>query len=1438
MKINFSQIRANGSVEKTAITKQAGRPVQIVAEPHTKLEISIEADANDQKLSSDKTKITRQGNDMLISLAGEVLVQVIDFYDADDVVLMGVEWNFSAASAVGAETTDALALAHGGAATEESASLLGGVGVWGLAFGGLAIAGGGGGGGGASDPLSAIKSTADSNHASAITTNLSDYQAAGVTGVNSSNLAAINSILKDADITSATVNTTAKLQTLVNSYNAILAAADGTAGNGTAPSATDYTNVGVNGIATTTEVSLLGSAIDAKSSADVDTAAELQALADAVQAVMTTAAGGTPAVTQAQLALLGITGVTTNNIADIVTAIVGTTDDGSGVSSLTALQTLANNVNDAPINTVPGALTVNEDTDLVITGLSVADADIAATEMLSVTLSVGHGAITVAAATGVTQSGTATAQTLTGTLADINAALAVSNAVVYRGNSDYNGSDTLTVTSNDAGHTGTDGVKTDVDTVAITVTPIPDITSIVLSATGAQNSTLNAGDVVTVTVTFDQAITVTGTPQLALNIGGTLVQANYTSGTGTTSLTFSYTIESGNTDGNGISVDANAFSTNGGTLMNAAGAAAILTHAAVTDDTRFLVDAIAPSEPVVTLNTDTALTTDFQTSNGQLDVSRLEVGATWEYSLDRGVTWHAGNGGNPVAVTTDTFVAPAGNYVAGDVRVRQTDAAGQISGEGVLSHPSSLAGVDGAFWDAYPDVLALPDGGYVVAWYGQTASGLTSDIFIQRYDSASVAVGSAHQLSGMSGNGRDADPQLAAFADGSYVVTWVGDTTDGQNYDLFVQRYDNTDVAVGSTTRLSGVSGNYTAWTPQVVTLLDGGYVVTWDEVNTDGKDDIFVQRFDSAGGLVGSVITLGGMNGNWDNMPQVAALSDGGYVVAWYNVSPQGVYESMLQRYDSANAPVGSTISLAAGYNPLVTAMNDGGYIVAWQGEAANGYDEVFVQRYDSANATVGSLQQLHGTAGDLHDFNVSVARMNDGGYVVTWQGETSDGQNDDIFVQRFDSANAAVGSIQRLAGTGGVWLDDQPQVTALDSGGYVVTWNSGTSDNGYDVFVQLFNSANMAVGGVQRLSGTPGAYDDYAISVAGLRDGGYVITWNGQTSIGHDFDIFMRRFDANGDVVSLPLVIDATGPTVSSMFISGATGMGNGTLAVGDVVSVTVTMSEDTVVTGTPKLSLNLGGVVVQASYVSDSGTSALIFTYAIEAGLNDANGISIVADSLTLNGGRLEDATGHDPLAAILTHAAVVDNASYLVDTSTPLILDLNGDGTHTVGQSAGVVFDVAADGTANRTGWVDRYDGLLALDLNHNGKIDNGGELLGSGTSLADGSKAKDGFAALRQYDVNSDGVIDAKDAVFANLNVWVDANTDGITDAGELKGLSELGIASFNLNALHAVGTENGNHVILQSSWTDTHGVAHSLADWTFTNDARPVVVANDSVILG
>lgn len=128
-------------------------------------------------------------------------------------------------------------------------------------------------------------------------------------------------------------------------------------------------------------------------------------------------------------------------------------------------------------------------------------------------------------------------------------------------------------------------------------------------------------------------------------------------------------------------------------------------------------------------------------------------------------------------------------------------------------------------------------------------------------------------------------------------------------------------------------------------------------------------------------------------------------------------------------------------------------------------------------------------------------------------------------------------------------------------------------------------------------------------------------------------------------------------------------------------------------------------------------------------------------------------------------------------------SPIVLDLNRDGVHLSGPQPAVLFDLDADGHAEQTAWTasGQDDAFLCLDRNANGRIDDGSELFGNATPLAAGGKAGNGYRALGEFDEprlggNGDGAIDATDAVFHRLSVWLDSNRDGQTDAGELRPL--------------------------------------------------------------
>ncbi|WP_346747226.1 calcium-binding protein, partial [uncultured Campylobacter sp.] len=179
-------------------------------------------------------------------------------------------------------------------------------------------------------------------------------------------------------------------------------------------------------------------------------------------------------------------------------------------------------------------------------------------------------------------------------------------------------------------------------------------------------------------------------------------------------------------------------------------------------------------------------------------------------------------------------------------------------------------------------------------------------------------------------------------------------------------------------------------------------------------------------------------------------------------------------------------------------------------------------------------------------------------------------------------------------------------------------------------------------------------------------------------------------------------------------------------------------------------------------------------------------------------------------------------------FIVD---PLALDLNGDGKIGISPApnGGAYFDHNGDGVSHRSSWISKEDGILAYDRNGNGNIDDGGELFGNFTQIKDkdGNQrlAKDGYEALKEFDSNNDGLIDNKDDKFKDLKIWQDANSNGISDEGELKSLDELGIASLSLN--HNEVNEDlggGNTLSLKGNYTKTDGTAHSMGDLNFNVD--------------
>jgi hypothetical protein len=174
--------------------------------------------------------------------------------------------------------------------------------------------------------------------------------------------------------------------------------------------------------------------------------------------------------------------------------------------------------------------------------------------------------------------------------------------------------------------------------------------------------------------------------------------------------------------------------------------------------------------------------------------------------------------------------------------------------------------------------------------------------------------------------------------------------------------------------------------------------------------------------------------------------------------------------------------------------------------------------------------------------------------------------------------------------------------------------------------------------------------------------------------------------------------------------------------------------------------------------------------------------------------------------------------------------PIILDLDGDGVEMVDLDGSPVrFDMNLDGTRDQTGWVGADDGLLVLDRNGNGVIDDAREI----SFAADDEQAVTDLEGLRFWDTNRNGFLDGGDDDFGRFQIWRDLNQNGISEANELFSLNALGIKSLNLT-LNLTGDElvsDRNVLFATSEFHRADGTTGLIGDVSFAFDPEDPMIA-------
>jgi hypothetical protein len=333
---------------------------------------------------------------------------------------------------------------------------------------------------------------------------------------------------------------------------------------------------------------------------------------------------------------------------------------------------------------------------------------------------------------------------------------------------------------------------------------------------------------------------------------------------------------------------------------------------------------------------------------------------------------------------------------------------------------------------------------------------------------------------------------VAALANGGFVVVWTNSdfipASSSTNLTTRAQLYTSTGERVGHEFRIGPVYHSPLQTFLRVQPLSIGGFVVLF-RTPTSG---IHGQRFSASGAPIGNEFPVESVGNS------LAGLAGGGFVYTYQNC-PTNACDIYAQRYNPTGGPIGGAILVTTDANlpsVSVAGVNNGGFVVAWHEFVDHGPRwEIYGRRYD-ADGNPSSNRFHVNTEIRSDQVNPSVAGLANGGFIVTWQSFNVDGTIQRIFGQRYSAAGARMGG-EFLISNIRTFLNQSPSITGLKNGGFAVTWTATTLDGqDSEIHGRQFNSAGAPATNEFMVS-TRTAGRQISSSVAGLKNGGFIATW-----------------------------------------------------------------------------------------------------------------------------------------------------------------------------------------------------------------------------------------------------------------------------------------------------------------------------------------------------
>ncbi|WP_204248272.1 DUF5801 repeats-in-toxin domain-containing protein [Kiloniella spongiae] len=258
----------------------------------------------------------------------------------------------------------------------------------------------------------------------------------------------------------------------------------------------------------------------------------------------------------------------------------------------------------------------------------------------------------------------------------------------------------------------------------------------------------------------------------------------------------------------------------------------------------------------------------------------------------------------------------------------------------------------------------------------------------------------------------------------------------------------------------------------------------------------------------------------------EVTALADGGWVVTWENFNHflKPVAGISGQAYRADGTKLGDEFEVKRQVfgsedeqlNPSITGLSGGGWVVTWTGSDLDFNSNVYGRVYNADGNIVGDEIIINTTTENSQESS-SVTALSGGGWVVTWTGSDQDGSGSGIFGQVFDqNGNKVNDEFQVNSYTDNDQLSSS--VAGLADGGWVVTWVSNDQDGSDEgIYGQVFN-ANGTNRGDEFLINTTTENAQSEPSVTGLSGNGWVVTWTSYDQDGSASGAYGQAFNTDG--------------------------------------------------------------------------------------------------------------------------------------------------------------------------------------------------------------------------------------------------------------------------------------------------------------------------------